>query len=86
LQNPEKGAAITSKAQHKGEVSGKYKVAWADIAILAKLNVADGMKVGEKITSKKSEVRRTLTILANRHQKNAIKFIKSSATATFPKI
>jgi hypothetical protein len=79
-------AAKTSKAQHKGEVSGKYKVAWADIAILAKLNVADGMKVGEKITSYKSQVRRTLTILANRHYKNAIKYIKSSATATFPKI
>ena len=86
MQNPEKGAARTSKAQHKGEVSGKYKVAWADIAILAELNVADGMKVGEKITSYKSQVRRTLTILANRHYKNAIKYIKSSATTTFPKI
>ena len=62
LQNPEKGAAKTFKAQHKGEVSGKYKVAWADIAILAELNVADGMKVGEKITSYKSQVRRTLGV------------------------
>ncbi len=86
MEHSERGAAKTSKAQHKGEVSSKFKVAWADIAIMANLDVAQGMKLGEKITSYKAHVRRTLTILANRHYKNAKKYITSSASASFPKI
>jgi len=53
---------------------------------MANLKVADGLKVGMKLTSEASEVRRTLTILADRHNKNAKKYITSSATAYFPKI
>ena len=86
MEHSERGAAKTSKAQHKGEVSAKFKVSWADIAIMANLKVADGLKVGAKLTSETSEVRRTLTILADRHYKNAKKYINSSATASFPKI
>ena len=86
MEYSERGAAKTSKSQHKGEISAKFKVAWADIAIMANLKVADGLKVGAKLTSETSEVRRTLTILADRHYKNAKKYITSSATASFPKI
>ena len=86
MEHSERGAAKTIKAQHKGEVSAKFKVSWADIAIMANLKVADGLKVGAKLTSETSEVRRTLTILADRHYKNAKKYINSSATASFPKI
>ena len=86
MENSERGAAKTPKAQHKGKVSAKFKVSWADIAIMANLKVADGLKVGMKLTSEASEVRRTLTILADRHNKNAKKYITSSATAYFPKI
>jgi hypothetical protein len=86
MENSERGAAKTPKAQHKGEVSAKFKVSWADIAIMAKLKASEGLKVGAKLTSETSDIRRTLTILANRHYKNAIDYIKSSATSSFPKV
>jgi hypothetical protein len=85
MENSERGAAKTPKAQHKGKVSAKFKVSWADIAIMANLKVAEGLKVGAKLTSETSEVRRKLTILADRHYKNASKYITSAATASFPK-
>ena len=82
--NMDKGAKITSKAQHKGTESTKFKMAWADVAIEAKLEVADGMQVG-KVKQDTAEKRRVLTILAKRHYNNALGFINASATATFPK-
>lgn len=81
----EKGAKKTDKAQYKGEVSSKYKVAWADIAIAANLNLADGMEKG-KVTSNTAHRRRLLTILANRHYHRAKAFIESAATNHFPSI
>ena len=83
--NMDKGAKETKKAQHKGEISAKYKVAWADIAISAKLKLADGMKAG-KVNQSTAEKRRILTIIAKRHYLKAEQFIESAATAKFPSI
>jgi hypothetical protein len=82
--NMEKGAKETKKAQHKGDVSVKFKVAWADIADMAKVIVSN--KDSEGMARHKTEVRRLQTILATRHYKNALAFIQSSASKTFPKI
>jgi len=83
-ENMEKGAKVTSKAQHKGEVSAKYKVAWADVAIKANLKVVGNLKEGE-VKQSTADKRRVLTILAKRHYENALQFIEASATASFPK-
>jgi hypothetical protein len=82
-QNLDKGAKVTAKVQHKGAVSGKFKLAWADVAIQAKLKVASGMKEG-KVKADDAEKRRLLTILATRYYKNAQEFIKSAGTSKFP--
>jgi hypothetical protein len=37
----EKGTKKTVKTQHKGDVSAKYKVAWADIAQMANVMVSE---------------------------------------------
>ncbi len=78
----EKGAKETKKAQYKGEVSTKFKVAWADIADMAKVIVSN--KDSEGMARHKTEVRRLQTILATRYYKNALAFIQSSATKSFP--
>ncbi len=78
----EKGAKKTVKTQHKGGVSAKYKVAWADIAQMANVMVSEKDKQG--IERGRDEVRRLQTILANRHYKRALDFIQSSATNCFP--
>ena len=78
----EKGATKTLKAQHKGDVSAKYKVAWADIALMANVVVSNRDNEGNERAT--DEVRRLLTILANRHYKRAIEFINSAATSCFP--
>ena len=83
--NMDRGAKATLKAQHKGEVSSKFKMAWADVAIAAKLNLAEGMKEG-KVNQSTAEKRRILTILCKRHYGKAEKFIKSAATKSFPSI
>jgi len=80
--NLEKGAKETTKPQHKGAVSSKYKVAWADIADMAKLTVSNIDSEGSKRS--KAEIRRLQTILAVRHYENAEAFIKSSTTMNFP--
>jgi hypothetical protein len=82
--NMDRGAKTTTKAQHKGAESAKFKMAWADVAIEAKLDVAEGMQVG-KVKQDTAEKRRVLTILAKRHYSKALEFISASATATFPK-
>lgn len=82
--NMDRGAKTTTKAQHKGSVSAKFKMAWADVGIEAKLEVAEGMEVG-KVKQDTAEKRRVLTILAKRHYENAIGYISAAATATFPK-
>jgi hypothetical protein len=81
--NMEKGAKETKKAQHKGEVSSKFKVAWADIADMAKIIVSNEDSDGMQRT--KAEVRRLQTILAVRHYENAEEFVKAAATNSFPK-
>ena len=78
----EKGAKKTVKTQHKGDVSAKYKLAWADIAQMA--NVIVSKKDGYGNERERGEVRRLQTILANRHYKRAQDFIQSSATNCFP--
>ena len=78
----EKGAKKTVKTQHKGDVSAKYKLAWADIAQMA--NVIVSKKDGHGNERERGEIRRLQTILANRHYKRAQDFIQSSATNCFP--
>ena len=82
--NMDRGAKTTTKAQHKGAESAKFKLAWADVGIEAKLDIANGMEVG-KVKQDTAEKRRVLTILAKRHYSKALEFISASATATFPK-
>jgi hypothetical protein len=83
-QNLDKGAKVTPKAQYKGATSNKFKLAWADVAIQAKLKITEGMKEG-KVTADSTERRRLLTILATRYYKKAEAFILSAATPYFPK-
>ena len=82
--NMEKGAKETKKAQHKGDVSAKYQVAWADIAEMAKIIVSNKDRDGS--LRSKLEIRRLQTILAVRHNKNALAFIEAAAGNSFPKI
>ena len=81
--NMARGAVKTSKAQFKGTESAKFQLAWADVAIRAKLKVAKGMIEG-KLTQETSDKRRILTILANRHYKKAMEFIQTAASQQFP--
>jgi hypothetical protein len=62
---------------------GGQKIPWADIAIMAKLDAAEGLKVGQK-TQFTSDHRRVLTILAKRHHKRAEGFISAAASTAFP--
>lgn len=62
---------------------GGQKIPWADIAIMAKLDAAEGLKVGQK-TQFTSDHRRVLTILAKRHYKRAEGFISAAASTAFP--
>jgi len=82
--NMEKGAKTTTKAQHKGSVSAKFKMAWADVGVLAKLNESED-KDYMKVKQDTAEKRRVLTILAKRHYANALVYLSAAATATFPK-
>ena len=82
--NMEKGAKETKKAQHKGDVSAKYQVAWADVAEMAKIIVSNKDRDGS--LRSKLEIRRLQTILAVRHYKNALAFIEAAAGNSFPKI
>lgn len=78
----ERGATKSLKAQHKGKVSAKFKVAWADIALKANVIVAN--KDADRTERGNDEIRRLLTILANRHYKRALGFISAAATNRFP--
>ena len=82
--NMEKGAKSTNKAQHKGEVSAKYKVAWADIADMARVIVSE--RAADKSIRTKAEIRRLQTIIVKRHYANALALIQSSVTKNFPSI
>jgi len=82
--NMEKGAKTTTKAQHKGTESAKFKMAWADVGVLAKLNESED-KDYMKVKQDTAEKRRVLTILAKRHYEKALGHISAAATATFPK-
>jgi hypothetical protein len=81
--NMERGAANSTRSQHKGAESKKFRIAWADIAIRAKLGAAEGVVEG-RIKSDTADQRRTLTILANRHYLRAQEFIAAAATRQFP--
>lgn len=72
------------KADIEAQKTGK-KVYWADIAIRAKLPVAveAGVREGQ-LSNKTSDIRRSLTILANRHYKRAEGYIKAAASKQFP--
>jgi len=58
-------------------------LSWADIAVLAKLDLAKGYKVGEK-GNKASDIRRVASIATIRHYKRALTFINSATTNSFP--
>jgi hypothetical protein len=61
------------------------KVAWADIAIRAKIPYARREKAIEGKTGRDIvDIRATLTVLANRHYGRSEAFIKNSATSCFP--
>ena len=79
----DRGAKETKKVQHKGLESKKFKFAWADVAIEAKLRIAKRVK-DDNVSGGDSETRRLLTITATRHYKNAQLFIKAAATSSFP--
>ena len=66
-----------------GLASLKGVVDAMDIAIMAKLNAAEDLKVGQK-TKFTSDHRRVLTILAKRHYKRAEGFINAAASTAFP--
>jgi hypothetical protein len=59
------------------------KLAWADIAIRAKLKVAKDMDEG-KITNKTADERRVATIVVMRDYKRALDFIQYAASMSFP--
>lgn len=63
-------------------VTGK-KVFIADMAIRAGLPIAKGLKEGVT-TSATTDQRRTVTIVALHHLKNAERFVASSASKVFP--
>ena len=75
-----KGAKETKKMQHKGLESKKFKFAWADVAIAAKLRIAVRVKY-DKVLGGDAVTRRQLTIAAIRHYKKAALFIKAAATS-----
>ena len=76
---------ILKKQSDLGVLNGEKKVAWADIALQAKLPIAIRMQQGKHAYSK-LESRSTLTILAMRHFERAEEFINAAATNEFPKI
>ena len=59
------------------------RVAWADIAIRAKIPMTIGMKEGE--TRMNNDLRKTATVLAKRYYEKAEKFIDASASHRFPR-
>ena len=63
-------------------VDGK-KLAFADIAIKASLNIAKDLELGKK-TNFTSDARKIATIVAMRHYKRAEEFIKNAASQSFP--
>ena len=69
------------KLKQESIVSGN-KVYWADIAIEAKLPMHYALEGATK--EARSDVRRTLTILAKRHYDRAEQFINSAASPAFP--
>ena len=75
---------ILKKQSDIGVLNGEKKVAWADIALQAKLPIAIRMQQGKHLYSK-LESRSTLTILAMRHFERAEDFIKAAVTNEFPK-
>ena len=70
--------------QAKEAYTGVDRLYWADVAILAELSQAKGIEKFKVGTADMSDVRRTLTILAQRHYDRALQFIDSSASQAFP--
>lgn len=66
----------------QGSLASGKKVYWADIAVEAKLPMSHALKGATK--QAKSDVRRTLTILAKRHYDRAEQYIKSTVGGVFP--
>jgi hypothetical protein len=63
-------------------VDGK-KLAFADVAIKASLDIAKDLELGKK-TNFTSDARKVATIVAMRHYKRAEEFIKNAPTRSFP--
>ena len=61
------------------------KVAWADIAIRARIPYAKREKAKEGTTNRLTvDTRATLPVLADRHYKRALRFISTSTSTSFP--
>ena len=82
-ENMDRGAAKTTKAQHKGGESRKFKLSWADVAIQAKISGTSDLKVAD-VNSHTTDARRLLTILATRYHERAQDYIICAATCSFP--
>lgn len=65
------------------EIETGKRIAWADVAIRAKIPMTIGMKEGETKTN--NDLRKTATVLAKRYYEKAEKFIKASASYRFPR-
>ncbi len=65
------------------EKDNGVRVAWADVAIRAKIPMTSGMK--EKETKTVNDLRKTATVLAKRYYVKAEKFIEASASHRFPR-
>jgi hypothetical protein len=75
---------ILKKQSDLAVLKGEKKVAWADIALKAKLPIAIRMQQGKHAYGR-LESRSTLTILAVRHFERAEAFINAAVTNEFPK-
>ena len=75
---------ILKKQSDLAVLKGEKKVAWADIALQAKLPIAIRMQQGKHAYGR-LESRSTLTILAVRHFERAEAFINAAVTNEFPK-
>lgn len=71
------------RAVIESESTGK-KIPWADIAIRARIPAALGFREGETSRTMVDQ-RQILTVLSLRHYKNALEFIRDSASDRFPR-
>lgn len=72
------------QADSEAKATGSKRVTWADIAIRAALPIAEGLTEANKKGTDIANSRRTATIVALKHYRNANAFIAASASTSFP--